>query len=45
MTRFIAACFALTVALGLTACNTIQGAGKDISKAGDTIEDAAKKNK
>ena len=24
-------------------CNTIEGMGKDISKAGDTIENAAKK--
>ena len=29
--------------LGLSACNTIEGLGKDISKAGDTIEGAAKK--
>jgi predicted small secreted protein len=26
-----------------TGCNTIEGMGKDISKAGDTIENAAKK--
>jgi predicted small secreted protein len=36
--------FALLLAcLGLVACNTIEGAGKDIQKAGETIEDAAKK--
>jgi predicted small secreted protein len=29
----------------LTACNTIEGIGKDISKAGDKIEEAAKKGK
>ena len=30
--------------LGLLAgCNTIQGIGKDVSKAGQTIEDAARK--
>ena len=29
----------------LAGCNTIDGMGKDISKAGDTIEDAAKKSK
>ncbi len=29
--------------LGLQACNTMEGVGKDISKAGDKIEDAAKK--
>jgi predicted small secreted protein len=27
----------------LTGCNTIEGMGKDISKAGDKIEEAAKK--
>lgn len=26
----------------LSACNTMQGAGKDIQKAGETIEDSAK---
>lgn len=31
--------------MGLTACNTIEGVGKDIGKAGDTIEGAAKSNK
>jgi predicted small secreted protein len=35
---------ALIAALALLAgCNTIEGLGKDISKAGDKIEDAAKK--
>jgi predicted small secreted protein len=38
---------ALIAALGLAAmlagCNTIQGLGKDISKAGDKIEDAARR--
>jgi predicted small secreted protein len=29
--------------LGLQACNTVEGVGKDISKAGDKIEEAAKK--
>jgi predicted small secreted protein len=37
-----AACVA---ALTLTACNTIEGLGKDISKAGDKIEETAKKSK
>ena len=27
----------------LTACNTIDGIGKDIKKAGESIEDAARK--
>ena len=29
----------------LAGCNTIQGAGKDIQKGGEKIEDAAKKSK
>lgn len=28
-----------------TGCNTMQGAGKDIEKAGDKIQDAAQRNK
>ena len=37
---------ALIAALGLLAgCNTIEGMGKDISKAGDKIEEAAKKKR
>ena len=31
----------LTTLLPLAACNTVEGAGKDIKSAGDTIEDAA----
>ncbi len=38
----IAATFAL---LTLTACNTIEGMGKDISRAGDKIEETARKSK
>jgi entericidin A len=35
---------ALLAVLGLLAgCNTIAGAGRDISNAGDSIENAAKK--
>ena len=35
---------ALALSLGiLSGCNTIHGMGKDIQKAGETIEDAAKK--
>ncbi len=29
--------------VGLTACNTIKGVGQDLQKAGEKIEDAAKK--
>jgi entericidin A len=30
-------------ALVLTACNTIQGMGKDVQKAGSAVENAAKR--
>lgn len=30
---------------GLAGCNTMAGAGKDIEKAGDKIENSAEKNK
>ena len=33
---------AAALAFSLAACNTVQGAGKDIKKAGEKIEDAAK---
>ena len=33
----------LATAMLLAGCNTMEGLGKDISKAGDKIEDAAKK--
>lgn len=32
----------LVCALALVACNTIEGAGKDIKKAGEAVEKAAK---
>jgi predicted small secreted protein len=32
-----------TAMFNLAACNTIDGMGKDIKKAGESIEDAAKK--
>jgi len=41
MTKHIIAL--LITAFGLSACNTIEGLGKDLSKAGDKIEEAAKK--
>jgi entericidin A len=34
--------FALIIAL-VAGCNTLQGVGKDVQKAGEKIEDAAKK--
>ncbi|HJV00162.1 entericidin A/B family lipoprotein [Duganella sp. LX20W] len=36
--------FALSlIALSLTACNTIQGMGKDVEKLGQAVEGAGKK--
>ena len=41
--------FALAAALAasfvLTACNTVQGAGKDIERGGEKVQDAAVKTK
>ena len=34
---------ATTCAIGLAACNTMQGAGKDIERGGEKISDAAAK--
>ncbi|MDP1683059.1 MAG: entericidin A/B family lipoprotein [Burkholderiales bacterium] len=31
--------------LGLSACNTMEGFGKDVSKVGDKIEKSAEKHK
>ena len=36
---------ALLLAIGTTACNTVEGAGEDIQAAGEAIEDAADKEK
>lgn len=36
---------ALIAVLGVGACNTIKGAGTDIKKTGDAIEDTAEKAK
>lgn len=37
---------ALIAALALlAACNTMEGAGRDISKGGEKLEDSAQKNK
>jgi len=34
--------FALLGSLTLAACNTVEGAGKDLKSAGDAVEDTAK---
>lgn len=40
--RKLAAALCLALLFGsLTACNTVEGAGKDVQKAGEEIEDAA----
>jgi entericidin B len=42
MLKRIAALFALSgIALGLAACNTVEGAGKDVKATGAAIEKAA----
>lgn len=38
--RLLMAVFALMGVFSLTACNTIQGVGQDIKKAGESIEKA-----
>jgi predicted small secreted protein len=35
-------CLMILCALALSACNTMEGAGKDIQKAGEAVEKAAK---
>lgn len=39
----LAALLALSFAFVLTGCNTVKGVGQDIQKAGEKLEDAAKK--
>jgi len=41
MTKHVLA--ALITAFALAACNTMEGLGKDIAKADDKVEEAAKK--
>jgi predicted small secreted protein len=36
---------ALACASAMTGCNTIEGAGQDIQRGGEAIEDAADENK
>jgi len=43
--KTITTCVALSFLLALSACNTMQGFGKDVSKAGDKIENKAEKSK
>jgi predicted small secreted protein len=41
MIRASLAALALGTALLLSACNTVEGAGRDLQSAGDAVEDAA----
>ena len=43
MTKIAAITYALLLALSLSGCNTVKGVGQDLQKAGEKIEDAAKK--
>jgi entericidin B len=43
MTRLIVAIVAALLSLGLAGCNTLKGMGQDLQKAGQSIENAAKK--
>ena len=43
--KFLITVAALFAVLALSACNTIEGMGKDIGRAGSAIEDTAKKAK
>ncbi|HEV2748387.1 MAG TPA: entericidin A/B family lipoprotein [Allosphingosinicella sp.] len=41
MVRKIIAVIALSSSLVLAACNTVEGAGRDVQSAGEAVEDAA----
>ena len=43
--RLIAAVVTFTFAIGLAGCNTMRGAGMDIERAGEKIQDHAEKAK
>jgi entericidin A len=43
--KTITTCVALSFLLALSACNTMQGFGQDVSKAGNKIENKAESNK
>jgi entericidin A len=42
MKKLTAALFLVSFVLLLSACNTMSGVGKDVQKAGEAVEDAAK---
>ncbi len=43
--RYLVALFALMGVVSLTACNTVEGFGKDLGKLGDKIETKAEQKK
>ncbi len=43
--KLISTFLILSFAVTLSACNTFEGAGKDIQRGGEKIEDAADRNK
>ncbi len=43
--RYFVALFALMGVVSLSACNTVQGFGKDVEKLGDKIENKAEQKK
>jgi predicted small secreted protein len=45
MTRKITLALALTTMVTLAACNTVNGAGKDLKSAGSTVSDVSGQNK
>ena len=45
MKKFTMTLAILMSALALSACNTIDGAGKDIERAGEKVQDASGKNR
>ena len=45
MFKKIIFCFAALTAVSLTACNTVQGAGKDIERGGQKVQEEAKEVK
>jgi len=45
MSRILMIALALAGALSVTACNTVSGAGQDVSAAGHAVSDTAQKAK
>jgi predicted small secreted protein len=39
--RFLTLAFLAVISLGLSACETMEGAGRDIQSAGESLEDEA----